>query len=136
MNFIKPSERTSLADKIGRDAVDRVVDDFYNQIQTHPTLSKPFSIVIHWDRHKEKIADFWWVVLGGQPTSSYKYDPVNKHFTAGFTDQLLSDWKNLFFEVLSKHLTPELAQAWQARVELIGENLSKQNDRLVEQSQR
>jgi hemoglobin len=134
MNFIKPSERIPLSSKIGRDAIDKVVDDFYNQIQTHPTLSKPFSIVNHWDEHKEKIADFWWVVLGGQPTSSYKYDPVNKHFLAGFTQDLLADWKKLFFSVLSKHLFPELAQAWQDRVEMIGENLSKQNDRLVQNS--
>lgn len=132
MNFIKPSERTSLAEKIGRDAVNLVVDDFYNQVQTHPTLSKPFSIVEDWDTHKEKIADFWWVVLGGLPNSSYKYDPVTKHFSAGFTRELLEDWKALFFNVLSEHLAPELVQAWQARVELIGDNLSKQNDRLTQ----
>ena len=134
MNFIKPSERYSLANVICRDAVNRVVDDFYNQIQTHPTLSQPFSVVTHWDKHKEKIADFWWVVLGGQPTISYRYDPVNKHFAAGFTGDLLSDWKDLFSKVLATHLTPDLAQAWQTRVDLIGENLSKQNARLVDQS--
>ena len=134
MNFIKPSERISLAEKIGRDAVNLVVDDFYNQIQTHPSLSQPFSVVTSWDKHKDKIADFWWVVLGGQPNSSYKYDPVSKHFTAGFNDDLLSDWKELFVKVLTAHLAPNLAKEWQARVELIGENLSKQNDRLIQES--
>lgn len=135
MNIIKPSERTSLAEKIGRKTVNDVVNDFYDKVQTHPTLSKPFSIVAHWDQHKEKIADFWWVVLGGRPTSSYKYDPVNKHFSAGFTQALLEDWKALFFDVLSNHLTPELAAAWQERVALIGENLLKQNEQLTQQNQ-
>jgi hemoglobin len=132
MNFIKSLERAPLAHQIGRDAIDQVVDDFYNQIQKHPTLSIPFSIVTHWKEHKEKIADFWWVVLGGQPQTSYKYDPVNKHFSAGFTQDLLEDWKALFFKVLAAHLTPGLTQAWQSRVELIGDNLSMQNDKLVQ----
>lgn len=134
MSPIKPAERTPLADQIGKESIDLVVDDFYNRIQTHPTLSKPFSIVSHWKEHKEKIAEFWSVVLGGKPSHSYKYDPVNKHFSAGFTKELLEDWKALFFEVLSTHLPPHLARAWQDRVELIGGNLLIQNDRLLQKA--
>jgi len=132
MNIIKPIDRVSLAAKIGKPSVDKVVDDFYNRIQIHPTLSEPFSIVGHWDEHKEKISQFWWVALGGNPSNSYSYDPVGKHFTAGFTQNLLNDWKTLFFEVLTTHLTLELAYEWQKRVEMIGENLLRQNDRLNE----
>ena len=134
MIIVKPSERTPLAHQIGRELIDKVVDDFYNRIQKHPTLSKPFSIVNHWKEHKDKIAEFWWVVLGGIPSNSYKYDPVNKHFAAGFTQELLEDWKALFFEVLSAHLPIDLAQAWQSRVELIGGNLLMQNDRLIQKT--
>ena len=134
MSLVKPSIRTPLAHQIGRESIDKVVDDFYDRIQNHPTLSKPFSIVTHWKEHKEKIAEFWWVVLGGIPNSPYKYDPVNKHFAAGFTQELLEDWKALFFEVLSQHLPLNLAQAWQSRVELIGGNLLIQNDRLIQKT--
>lgn len=134
MGIMKPSEHTPLAHQIGRESIDKVVDDFYNQIQKHPTLSKPFSIVSHWKEHKEKIAEFWWVVLGGIPDNSYKYTPVNKHFSAGFTQELLKDWKALFFEVLSQHLPLDLAKAWQSRVELIGGNLLMQNDRLIQKT--
>lgn len=134
MSLVKPFERTPLAHQIGRESIDKVVDDFYNQIQKHPTLSNPFSIVSHWKEHKEKIAEFWWVVLGGIPNNPYKYDPVNKHFAAGFTKELLEDWKALFFEVLSQHLPLNLAQAWQSRVELIGGNLLIQNDRLIQKT--
>jgi truncated hemoglobin YjbI len=42
MGIMKPSEHTPLAHQIGRESIDKVVDDFYNQIQKHPTLSKPF----------------------------------------------------------------------------------------------
>lgn len=132
MNIIKPHDRISLAERIGRASVNQVVEDFYNRIQNHPALSKPFSIVSHWKEHKEKISEFWWVALGGKPFTSYSYDPVNKHFAAGFTPALLKDWKALFLEVASSHLDPELANAWQQRVEMIGENLVRQNDRLTQ----
>ena len=115
MSLVKPSERTPLAHQIGRESIDEVVYDFYDRIQNHPTLSKPFSIVTHWKEHKEKIAEFWWVVLG-------------------FTQELLNDWKALFFEVLSAHLPLDIAQAWQSRVELIGGNLLIQNDRLIQKT--
>jgi hemoglobin len=87
--------------------------------------------VKHWGQHKVKIGEFWWTALGGRPTQSFKYDPVNKHFDAGFTDTLLSDWKALFKEVLNRHLDEKLANQWFDRVELIGTNLSIQNHRLM-----
>jgi len=74
------------------------------------------------------------VALGGQPTKSYSYDPVGKHFAAGLTENLLNDWKALFLEVLTTHLTLELANEWRLRVEMIGENLLRQNDRLNERT--
>lgn len=131
MNITKPSDRVSLANKIGKSAIDNVVDDFYNQIQTHPTLSKPFAIVTHWKDHKEKISAFWWMALGGSPSDQgYRFDPVGKHFAAGFTEELLNDWKALFSKVATAHLDPDLAQAWQQRIDIIGENLLIQNNRL------
>lgn len=135
MNLIKPSERISLAEKIGRSSIYNVVDDFYNRIQEHPTLAKPFSVVKHWKEHKERITEFWWIALGGKPTAEFKYDPVKKHYEAGFTEELLADWKNLFFDVSKTHLTTEFANAWQDRVELIGENLARQNNRLIQSNQ-
>ena len=95
-SFIKPHDRISLAEQIGRPKVEAVVNDFYNRIQSHPTLSIPFSVVDHWDEHKQKISEFWWVALGGKPSTSYTYDPVGKHFEAGFTEDLLKAWKALF----------------------------------------
>lgn len=131
MTLIQPTDRKPLAEIIGHEKVMSVVSEFYDLIQTHPTLAKPFSIVKHWDEHKVKIGEFWWTVLGGKPSQSFKYDPVNKHFDAGFTDELLKDWKLLFKEVLDRHLDGKLSSQWFDRVELIGSNLSIQNNRLM-----
>jgi hemoglobin len=135
MTLIKPADRKPFAEIIGHDKVMAVVSEFYDLIQTHPTLSKPFSIVGNWPEHKIKIGEFWWTALGGKPTQSFKYDPVNKHFHAGFTDDLLNDWKKLFKEVLDRHLEPKLSNQWFDRVELIGTNLSIQNHRLISSGQ-
>ena len=127
---IKPHDRVCIADLLGRDKVKAVINDFYDQIQVHPTLAEPFSSVHDWPTHKEKISDFWWVVLGGIPKASHKYDPVGKHFAAGFNASLLSDWKSLFKIVLQDHLNPELSEKWYSRVEMIGDNLLIQDQRL------
>lgn len=132
MTLIKPQERIALATRIGYDSVFQVVSDFYDLIQTHPSLAGPFGSVEHWDEHKLKIAQFWFVALGGKPSTAFRYDPVAKHFAAGFTSELLQDWKALFHEVLLNHLEPALAGEWFERVELIGENLLRQNDRLIQ----
>lgn len=131
MTLIKPHDRISLAEHIGHQQVFTVVNEFYDLIQIHPTLAKPFGAVDNWDEHKKKIADFWWTALGGQPTKSYQYNPVAKHFAAGFTYDLLQDWKSLFKKVLEKHLTSPLAAQWFERVELIGGNLNRINDQLL-----
>lgn len=129
MTIITPKS-ISIAQLIGKDQIDQVVDDFYNRARNHPSLAQPFSIVHDWPGHKEKIAQFWWVVLGGIPKASYKYDPVRKHFSAGFNATLLSDWKYLFKTVLQDHLNPELSDKWYSRVEIIGDNLLIQDQRL------
>lgn len=127
----KPSNQVTLADQIGKISIDRVVDDFYSLVQTHPTLAKPFSSVDDWPNHKDRIAHFWWVALGGKPQKSYRYDPVGKHFSAGFNAELLEDWKQLFRTVISSHIKADLAEKWFSRVQMIGENLLTQNDRLM-----
>lgn len=134
MTLIKPHDRISLAERMGRQQVFTVVNEFYDLIQTHPTLAKPFGSVENWDEHKKRIAQFWWTALGGQPSESYQYNPVAKHFAAEFTQALLQDWKALFKEVLDKHLTSDLAAQWFDRVELIGSNLNRINDQLLRES--
>lgn len=68
-----------------------MVNDFYDLVKTHPTLAGPFGSVEHWNEHKLKIAQFWFVALGGKPTAAFRYDPVAKHFAAGFTAEFLHD---------------------------------------------
>lgn len=126
----KPPNQISLADLLGKNKIKEVVIDFYHRIQEHPTLAEPFSSVHDWASHDEKITDYWWVVLGGQPQTSRRFDPVGKHLVSGFSSSLLEDWKRLFKEVLLLHLDKEMAEKWFFRAQIIGDNLLSQNERL------
>ena len=112
-----------IADQIGLDKVQAVVSDFYDQVQLHPTLAQPFSIVSDWSHHKAHLAHFWWVTLGGERYRDAPYRVAEKHATAGFTPPLLQDWLALFKRVLGNHVSPEHADEWYARAEHIGRSL-------------
>lgn len=113
-----------IAHLIGRERVAAVVDRFYERIRRHPTLSQPFQVVEDWPGHKELLAHFWWVSLGGERYLKYHYEVARKHMEAGFTPALLEDWLALFRQTLREMLEPELAEPWIQRAELIGQSLT------------
>jgi|GEM_PF-447080 hemoglobin len=130
---IESESPVSLAELIGKDRIYAVVDRFYNLIQTHPSLAVPFQRVHDWPLHKERIAYFWWVSLGGARYRDVSFAVVPKHWRAGFSEELLDDWKALFGGVVSSVLPPELADAWTERAERIGASLVMANQSFGDQ---
>lgn len=126
----------SIAEQLGWETIHRVVDRFYRQIQTHPTLAGPFSNVENWPHHKERLTYFWWVVLGGARTRQEFYDPVGKHFNAGFTPDLLADWMTLFRTTVEQHAPAPLAAAWTEAAGKIGDGLVLANAAYAQRSDR
>ena len=113
-----------IAQEIGVAKVRQVVSDFYDEVQRHPALGKPFAVVDDWAEHKAHLAHFWWVTLGGRPYRDKPYRVADKHAAAGFTPELLVDWLALFRETLAKHLPRDLAEQWYARAANIGRSLN------------
>ena len=113
-----------IAHTLGRDAVERVVSDFYDRVQGHETLSVPFGAVHDWPEHKIHLTHFWWVTLGGKPYRDKPYQVAQKHAAAGFTPELLADWLALFRTTLARHLSEDLAEQWYARALRIGRSLT------------
>ena len=62
---------------------------------------------------------------------SYRYDPIGKHVSPGFNGVLLAEWREFFDVVIKSHIEADLAAKWFFRVQMIGENLLLQNDRLI-----
>ena len=108
---------------IGLDKVQAIVGDFYDRVQEHPTLARPFRIVDDWEEHKAHLSHFWWVTLGGRPYRNKPYKVADKHAMAGFTPELLVDWLSLFQTTLNSHLPADIAEQWFARATNIGRSL-------------
>ncbi len=109
--------------QIGMERIRAVVDDFYNEVQTHPALAETFAVVDDWPEHKAKIAHFWWVSLGGERyrDDEYRVGPV--HARNKVREEQVDEWLKLFRTVLEKHLEPELVEAWYARANNMGRSI-------------
>lgn len=110
------------------DEILRVVDDFYDHIQRDPVLQIPFKSVVDWPEHVQKLTHFWWIRFGGKPYLFTHYNPVAKHYFAGFNRELLTRWLFLFHETLQTHLKPDQAAMWRLVSERMGEGLSVKNE--------
>jgi hemoglobin len=110
-------------EEIGLEKIKAVVDEFYNRIQEHPTLAEPFQIVEDWPEHKDKLAHFWWLSLGGEPYANYQYNVGPLHMVLPINDSHVEDWLELFFEVMSKHIPEEQVDAWHGRAQNMGRSI-------------
>ena len=105
-----------------------VVDRFYKKVESDPILMDPFSSVENWPDHIEKIAHFWWIRFGGGQYLDITYNPVQKHFEAGFNKNFLLHWLNLFHVTLEENLSLEQASIWKTLSSQMGESLNLRNE--------
>jgi hemoglobin len=105
-----------------------VVQDFYQQVAVDSVLAKPFGSVQDWPHHVERLTHFWWVRLGGRPYLSGFYNPVEKHFQAGFNLPFLKRWLELFHETMKKNLSEPQAMLWIEIAEAMGQALFMKNE--------
>lgn len=105
-----------------------VVNDFYTRVQTDPLLQVPFSSVHDWPEHIQRITHFWWIRFGGKPYMFAEYNPVLKHFHAGFNAEFLARWLQLFHATLRNHLNQNQIDLWVLISERMGQALSMKNE--------
>lgn len=105
-----------------------VVDTFYRRVATDPILQIPFQSVHDWPEHIERLTHFWWIKFGGEHYMLSNYNPVLKHYYAGFNDQFLKHWLMLFHQVLDEKLDPHQASLWKMISEKMGHGLSLKNE--------
>lgn len=110
-----------------------VVDCFYRSIAVHSTLKEPFNSVYDWPEHIDKMTHFWWIKFGGKPYQFSQYNPILKHYYAGFNENYLSDWLELFHKTLDTQLTPGQANVWKDISIQMGRGLLDRNEMLKAQ---
>lgn len=105
-----------------------VVDDFYTRIQSDPVLSVPFRSVHDWPEHIARLTHFWWTRFGGDSYMDVTYDPVTKHFAAGFNKEFLDRWLSLFHATFESHLNPRQIEFWTLLSTQMGMGLHNRNE--------
>lgn len=108
--------------------IHNVVDAFYKEVAVDPLLSVPFGSVKDWPHHIESLTHFWWTRFGGRAYMDVSYNPVGKHFEAGFNEEFLKRWLALFKATLDKTLSPAQSELWEAISISMGSALSKNNE--------
>lgn len=121
--------------KITLAEIHAVVDRFYTQVATDDLLHVPFSTVNDWPHHIQKMTHFWWMRLGGAPYMRERYNPVEKHFRAGFNEEFLTRWLGLFRRTQEEILQPPQIGLWMGWAEQMGQMLSFRNSQMIAMSQ-
>lgn len=102
----------------------RLVEAFYARVRRDPDLGPVFNDAIDdWDEHMARLAAFWSSVM--LMSGRYKGQPVPAHARHGsrITRPLFQRWLALWAETSNAMMTPEAAQAVQAKAARIAESL-------------
>ncbi len=114
-----------LCAKIGRDRADRVIHAFYAVLRADPVLHGFFDGIMDFAEHEARIADFWWVAMGGTLVQPRQFDMLGRHRTLPQTPSVFERWLALFGATLSEYLPTELAAQWLQMAEAIAVNLQR-----------
>ena len=106
----------------------KVVDTFYTRVQEDSLLKVPFQSVHDWPEHIQRLTHFWWIRLGGRSYMNVSYNPVLKHFEAGFNAEFLKRWLELFHQTLKENLREDQANLWILISEKMGQALTMKNE--------
>lgn len=124
----EPSPRRTLeplCDKIGRDRVEQVIHAFYTTLRADPVLHGFFDGITDFAEHEARIADFWWVAMGGTLVQPRQFDMLGRHRRLALTPAAFERWLALFGTSLHAQLPSDFASQWLQMAEAIAANLQR-----------
>lgn len=122
MNVIRESG-ISLAHAIGICRIAAVVDQFCDEIASHPGLEEPFRVIGNCQDQKARLTYFWWVTLGGKTSRGLQCNLVPKHIRTGSKSKLMGEWTRLFRHAVYSAVDRQLAEAWIKRAAQLARSL-------------
>ncbi|MEJ6796624.1 MAG: group III truncated hemoglobin [Flavobacteriales bacterium] len=106
----------------GREDINNIVRKFYGQVRENEILGPVFTNAIpagEWDRHMEKITDFWDSAIFGSMT--FKGNPATSHVNLDknndykITQDHFSIWLNQWSETINEDYEGEIAENMKMR---------------------
>lgn len=105
--------------------IENVIHAFYKKVIEHPQLGHFFAHIENFAEHEKRIADFWWISMGGRLEQPPKIDMIGKHFPLGIQQADLEVWLALFSETLEQQLPQSKAFFWMDKVLIIAARLKQ-----------
>ncbi|VAW66258.1 hypothetical protein MNBD_GAMMA11-574 [hydrothermal vent metagenome] len=105
--------------------ISSVIRVFYKKLLSHPQLGHFFEHLEDFSTHEKRIADFWWISMGGKLDKPPEIDMTGKHFPLGIKDNDLEIWLSLFSETLLEELAEEKGIYWMDKVMTIAARLKQ-----------
>jgi hemoglobin len=107
-----PNDTPALCESVSYQQVESIIHAFYQKLIQHPQLGHFFKHIEDFQSHEKRIADFWWLSMGGKLEQPPKIDMIGKHFPLGIQQQDLETWLVLFGETLGEQLEEAPAAQW------------------------
>lgn len=126
MSHQSPRRLQPLCDRIGRGRVEAVVARFYDRLEMDPQLGGYFASLPDLQAHRQRIADFWWLAMGGRLAEPPQVDMIGAHSPLGLGRDDFSRWLALFEETLQQSLPADLANQWLQMAQAVAQRLMGQ----------
>lgn len=116
-----------LKDTVDRGTIERMVREFYAMIVKDELVGPYFIKALgsdldndKWYDHYQTLNKFWLMLVEGEP--GYTGDPFGPHaFLGELYPETFERWLKLFKEHLNKYFTPELANKFYKKSEILAE---------------
>lgn len=116
-------------DTINKEAIDKLMEIFYEKIRLDENLGKIFNAKIGtsneaWNEHKKKISNFWQGMLLGQ--GDYNGQPLKAHMDLEpFPKEFFDIWLGLFEDSLNSIFNEEMKAVILQRANMIATNFKR-----------
>lgn len=103
-------------------SIELLVRAFYEKARRDPALGPVFEAAVEdWEAHFAQLTRFWSSVM--LTSGAYKGDPVGAHRPQPIEPAFFDRWLALWGETAEALFEPDLAAAFRAKAERIGESL-------------
>ena len=119
-----PRQLHPLSEQIGREKVEQIVAAFYERLRADALLASFFPSGNALVKHEQRVADFWWIAMGGTPPSrEVSFDMVGDHAHLQLNVEHFECWLAHPRDTLEDQLEPPLAATWMRMAEGIASRL-------------
>lgn len=105
--------------------MERTIAEFYRRLRADALLGPNFASLPDGPAHERRVADFWWIAMGGKPPEyEVAVDMVGVHARLNLRAAHFTRWLELLRQTLDAELPPDQSADWLRMAEGIAARLA------------